>query len=59
MRDPFPWNRENVSAFDLALISTAHDAVNYEQLAKWSRCIIDTRNAMSKIQVQNGLVWKA
>ena len=54
-----PWNRETVSGFDAVLISTAHKAVNYQQLADWSKCVVDTRNAMTACQVDAGVVWKA
>ncbi len=53
------WNREIISSFDLVLISTAHDAVDYQQLADWSPLIVDTRNVMTKYQVAAGKVWKA
>src|SRR2546422_998415 len=41
------WNRETVKSFDVILISTAHRAVNYGELAEWAECIVDTRNAMA------------
>ena len=44
------WNRRVISSFDLVLISTAHDAVNYQQLADWAALIVDTRNTMAKYQ---------
>jgi len=53
------WNRKTISSFDLVLISTAHDAINYKQLADWSRLIVDTRNAMAGIKTAAGKVWKA
>lgn len=53
------WNRKAISGFDVVLISTAHDAVNYKELAEWARCIVDTRNAMADIKTKPGLVWKA
>ena len=53
------WNRKMISSFDAVLISTAHDAVNYQQLAEWSPLIVDTRNALAKCQVAAGQVWKA
>lgn len=53
------WNKETISAFDLALISTAHGEVDYRQLAEWSPCIVDTRNAMAGISTIPGQVWKA
>ena len=54
-----PFNRETISSFDAVLISTAHKAVNYQQLADWAKCIVDTRNAMAGCQVEAGKVWKA
>ena len=53
------WNRKTISAFDLVLISTAHDAVNYQQLADWAPLIVDTRNTMARYKVASGQVWKA
>ena len=53
------WNQKTISGFDLVLISTAHDAVNYQQLADWARLIVDTRNVMTKYQAAPGKVWKA
>jgi UDP-N-acetyl-D-glucosamine dehydrogenase len=53
------WDRETVSSFDVVLISTAHKAVNYQELADWATCIVDTRDAMSGSKVRDGLVWKA
>ncbi len=53
------WNKETVSSFDLVLISTNHASVNYQELADWSPCILDTRNAMAGIRSRPGQVWKA
>ncbi|MGI6241161.1 MAG: nucleotide sugar dehydrogenase [Candidatus Omnitrophota bacterium] len=53
------WKRETISKFDLVLISTAHSGVNYHELAEWSSCVVDTRNAMAGIPVEKGKVWKA
>ena len=53
------WERKIISAFDAVLISTAHDAVNYQDLAGWSPLIVDTRNVMAKFKVAPGQVWKA
>jgi len=41
-----PWNRKNISNFDVVLICTAHAKVNYQQLAAWSSLIVDTRNTI-------------
>ncbi len=43
------WTQASLARFDLALIATNHEAVNYEELAKWSACIVDTRNAMADV----------
>ncbi|HTR43325.1 MAG TPA: nucleotide sugar dehydrogenase [Pseudomonadales bacterium] len=57
------WNCKIVSSFDVVLISTAHDAVDYQQLADWASLIVDTRNVMAKIKTRartvNDKVWKA
>lgn len=53
------WNEEVISGFDLVLISTAHRDVNYQQLAEWSPCIVDTRNSTAGISTAPGQVWKA
>jgi UDP-N-acetyl-D-glucosamine dehydrogenase len=54
------WNRETIKGFDVVLISTAHKAVNYGELANWAECIVDTRNAMAAYQEKYpGKIWKA
>jgi UDP-N-acetyl-D-glucosamine dehydrogenase len=53
------WNRKAISAFDIVLISTAHDAINYRQLGDWARLIVDTRNVMAGIKNANTKIWKA
>ena len=53
------WAKETVSAFDVVLIATAHDAVNYKELAKRSQCIVDTRNALAELKTAPGQVWNA
>jgi UDP-N-acetyl-D-glucosamine dehydrogenase len=53
------WTKDTISVFDVVLISTAHKAVNYQQLADWSACIVDTRNAMATVKTRPGQVWKA
>jgi len=52
-----PWNRSTVGGFDLVLIATNHQCVNYAELADWAQCIVDTRNAMGGIATDK--VWKA
>jgi UDP-N-acetyl-D-glucosamine dehydrogenase len=53
------WSRATIESFDLVLIATNHSCVNYQELADWARCIVDTRNAMSGTQLRSGKVWKA
>ncbi len=53
------WDQQTIEGFDLALIATRHDSVRYDELANWSRCIVDTRNAMAEVAPGAGKVWKA
>jgi len=53
------WNRATIEGFDLVLVATNHASVNYEELAEWAGCIVDTRNAMARIKTPPGRVWKA
>jgi len=53
------WNRPTLESFDVAIIATNHQAINYQELADWAPCVVDTRNAMSGIKAKAGQVWKA
>jgi len=53
------WDRDTIASYDLVLISTAHKAVNYQELGDWAQSIVDTRNAMAECKVESGKVWKA
>jgi UDP-N-acetyl-D-glucosamine dehydrogenase len=53
------WNRATIESFDLVLIATNHNCLNYQDLADWAHCIVDTRNAMSGTHIRSGKVWKA
>ena len=53
------WNEQVLRGFDAVLIATNHQAVNYQELAEWAPCILDTRNAMAGIKTRPGQVWKA
>ena len=53
------WDRQTLESFDAIIIATHHKAVNYQELADWSPCIVDTRNAMSAVKTKPGQVWKA
>ncbi len=52
------WNATKVSSYDLVLISTAHACIDFQQLADWSKVIVDTRNALKGIET-NSIVTKA
>jgi len=53
------WDKGTINAFDCILISTNHKKVNYQELADWAPCIVDTRNAMAEIETREGQVIKA
>ena len=53
------WERSVIESFDAVLVATRHAAVDYQQLADWASCIIDTRNALAPVQTRPGQVWKA
>src|SRR5678815_49887 len=52
------WSKATISEYDVVLISTAHDAVNYKELGAWARCVVDTRNAMKQVQSPAAKVYK-
>lgn len=53
------WERRTLEKFDAVIIATNHEAVNYQELADWCSCIVDTRNAMVAVNTRPGQVWKA
>ena len=53
------WDRETLQKFDAVIIATNHQVVDYKELGEWSRCIVDTRNAMANVTLKEGQVWKA
>jgi UDP-N-acetyl-D-glucosamine dehydrogenase len=57
-RKSVEWHRATIESFDVALIATNHSSVNYNELGQWARCIVDTRNAMARVNVSSK-VWKA
>jgi UDP-N-acetyl-D-glucosamine dehydrogenase len=50
---------EEVRGFDVVLIATDHDAVDYAALAAWSPLIVDTRNAFGRRQIASAAIVKA
>jgi UDP-N-acetyl-D-glucosamine dehydrogenase len=57
--ESIPWDRQSVEAYDVVIIATDHAAIDYARLAEWARLIVDTRNAMARIDTPPGKVWKA
>ena len=53
------WDAATIKGFDLVVIATKHQSVNYKELAKWASCIVDTRNAMASVKTKPGQVFKA
>lgn len=53
------WDQATIAGYDLVLVATNHACVNYQELASWAKCIVDTRNAMNGIATTPGQVWKA
>jgi UDP-N-acetyl-D-glucosamine dehydrogenase len=53
------WSKNTIADYDLVLISTAHDAVNYKELGAWAKCIVDTRNVMGRVLNPVSRVYKA
>jgi len=58
-RTSVEWDEEIISDFDAVVISTDHDNIDYRELAKWSDCIVDSRNAMKEVGSKEGEVFKA
>jgi len=58
-RKSIEWNCATIENFEVVIIATNHSSVNYHELGKWAKCIVDTRNAMSGVPVASGKIWKA
>ncbi len=48
-----------VSGFDLVLVSTDHDEVDYAAIAAWAPLIVDTRNVFARRNIATGTIFKA
>ena len=57
-RKSVEWSRATIENFDLVLVATNHSCVNYQELADWAQCIVDTRNAMAPVKGVSSKVWK-
>ena len=53
------WDQPTLQSFDAVIVATNHAAINYQELADWSGCIVDTRNALAGIQAKPQQIWKA
>lgn len=54
------WSEQKINKYDAVIISTNHSEIDYEQLSNWNNCIIDTRNALGKLEAKNDIhFWKA
>ena len=42
-----------IQNFDAALIITDHSGIDYEQIAKWAKAVVDTRNAVRSRKFKN------
>jgi UDP-N-acetyl-D-mannosaminuronate dehydrogenase len=45
---------QNIGSFDVVVIATNHQSVNYKELAGWADCIVDTRNQMAAVKIKPG-----
>lgn len=45
------WDEATVRGFDAVIVVTAHSNVNFEELASWSDCIVDTRNVFGRSEL--------
>ena len=52
-------DRTPPAAVDAVLLATNHTSINYQELADWAPCVIDTRNAMAAIKTEPNQVWKS
>jgi len=49
----------NLRKFDVVVVSTDHDAYDYDFIYKNANLIVDTRNAFKVKGIQNGKLFKA
>lgn len=59
-RKSFTYDAEKLGEFDVILIATDHDSVDWQEMAQNGQLIIDTRNAMRDVPVElRGKIVKA
>jgi UDP-N-acetyl-D-glucosamine dehydrogenase len=50
------FDEATVSGYDAAMITTDHDGVDYSALVKWSKLVVDTRNATKSVFAREKIV---
>ncbi len=50
---------ENIKKYDVVLIATAHDKINYTKLVKHAKLVVDTRNATVNVKEGRDKIVKA
>jgi UDP-N-acetyl-D-glucosamine dehydrogenase len=53
------WDVKKLASFDAVLVCTDHDNVDYGELVRHSRLVVDTRNVMKNISRGEALIVKA
>lgn len=54
-----PLTPENIAKYDVVLIATDHDNINYAKVVKHAKLVIDTRNATEKVKQGREKIVKA
>lgn len=57
--DSIEWKKEVIESFDVVILVTDHDSINYKELSDWSKCIIDTRNVYKLKSKNSTKIFKA
>ncbi|HEX3673204.1 MAG TPA: nucleotide sugar dehydrogenase [Rhizomicrobium sp.] len=50
------FDEASVTGYDAAMITTDHDCVDYNALVKWSKLVVDTRNATKAVFARDKIV---
>ncbi|NMB81951.1 MAG: nucleotide sugar dehydrogenase, partial [Ignavibacteria bacterium] len=53
------FNSSTISSYDLVLISTDHDSIDYQLIADNAKLIVDTRNVFERKGISSDKVYKA
>ncbi len=53
------FNSSTISSYDLILISTDHDSIDYQLIADSSKLIVDTRNVFERKNIRSQKIFKA